>query len=56
VPPVNRSARLLLVDRADRILLLSVHLDAHDPAPGVAWCTPGGDVHDGEPLRAAVAR
>ena len=34
----------------------SVHLDAHDPAHGVAWCTPGGGVHDGEPLRAAAAR
>jgi 8-oxo-dGTP pyrophosphatase MutT (NUDIX family) len=52
VPLVRRSARLLLVDRADRLLLLSFHLDTH----GIAWCTPGGGVHDGESLPAAAAR
>ena len=52
MPFVRRSARLLLVDRADRLLLLSFHLDPQ----GIAWCTPGGGVHDGESLRAAAAR
>jgi 8-oxo-dGTP pyrophosphatase MutT (NUDIX family) len=50
-PYRRRSARVLLVDRADRVLLLHFRdRDRH------IWLTPGGGVQDGEPLDAAAAR
>ncbi|NMO56225.1 NUDIX domain-containing protein [Actinoplanes sp. TBRC 11911] len=52
----RRSARVLLVDGAGRVLLLSALLDPRDPARGHVWLTPGGGVHDGEALAAAAAR
>jgi 8-oxo-dGTP pyrophosphatase MutT (NUDIX family) len=50
-PYRRRSARVLLVDRADRVLLLHFRdRDRH------IWLTPGGGVQNGEPLDAAAAR
>lgn len=47
------SARVLLIDEASRVLLVS----SRDPDDGiVVWYTPGGRVEDGEDLRTAAAR
>src|SRR3954466_9737179 len=50
-PYRRRSARVLLVDGSDRVLLL--RLRDHG---GHIWLTPGGGVQDGEPLAEAAAR
>ncbi|MBP2328039.1 8-oxo-dGTP pyrophosphatase MutT (NUDIX family) [Kibdelosporangium banguiense] len=47
----RRSARLLVVDDAERVLLLRFRTEH-----GHIWLTPGGGVRDGEPLRDAAAR
>ncbi|GAA2707235.1 NUDIX hydrolase [Streptomyces luteosporeus] len=47
---------MLLLDGADRILLLKFHVDPEDPAAGHGWCAPGGGVEDGETLAQAAAR
>jgi len=47
----RRSARVLLTDRADRVLLLHFR-----DRSGHIWLTPGGGVQDGEPLNEAAAR
>ncbi|MEV4744700.1 NUDIX domain-containing protein [Streptomyces sp. NPDC049555] len=52
----RRSARVLLLDEADRLLLLKTHVDPGDPAAGHAWFTPGGGVEVGETLAQAAAR
>jgi 8-oxo-dGTP pyrophosphatase MutT (NUDIX family) len=52
----RRSARVLLLDGAGRILLLRFWVDATDPGLGHGWCTPGGGVDDGETLAQAAAR
>jgi 8-oxo-dGTP pyrophosphatase MutT (NUDIX family) len=52
----RRSARVLLVDGQDRVLLLEFLDDHLRPAAGVSWMTPGGGVRDGEPLAEAAAR
>ena len=51
-PPLyrRRSARVLLLDTAGRILLLQNLVDAARPELGYVWLTPGGGVRDGEPL------
>lgn len=53
--PVPRpTARILLVDDAERVLLFSAPLTA-DPAR-TGWFTPGGGVRDGETLAQAALR
>ncbi|MFF1452152.1 NUDIX hydrolase [Streptomyces sp. NPDC058274] len=52
----RRSARVVLVDEADRVLLLKFHIDPEDPGRGHGWCTPGGGVEEGETLAEAAAR
>ncbi|MGI5207633.1 NUDIX hydrolase [Spirillospora sp. CA-108201] len=52
----RRSARVLLVDDADRVLLFRWPRDAGRPEAGHCWITPGGGVEQGESLRVAAAR
>jgi 8-oxo-dGTP pyrophosphatase MutT (NUDIX family) len=52
----RRSARVLLVDSDDRILLICYALSAADPTRGHAWFTPGGGVEPGEDLVEAAVR
>ncbi|MEV4678210.1 MULTISPECIES: NUDIX hydrolase [Actinomadura] len=52
----RRTARVLLVDDADRVLLFRWPLTGGDPASGYCWITPGGGIEPGETLRAAAAR
>jgi 8-oxo-dGTP pyrophosphatase MutT (NUDIX family) len=51
----RRSARVLLLDGADRLLLVKSALPPHIPG-GYAWFTPGGGLEEGENLSAAAAR
>ena len=51
MPRFRPTARLILLDPADRVLLFS----AEDPRSRV-WFTPGGGVHRGESLEAAAVR
>ena len=51
-PYKRRSARILLVDGAERILLFRFA----DRVSGNIWITPGGGVKDGEALAVAAAR
>jgi 8-oxo-dGTP pyrophosphatase MutT (NUDIX family) len=50
----RRTARILLVDDADRVLLFRWPL--RGPGTGHCWITPGGGVEEGETLRAAAVR
>jgi 8-oxo-dGTP pyrophosphatase MutT (NUDIX family) len=52
--PPRRSARVLLLDAADRVLLFRV-VDPRE-GPGAFWLTPGGGVRRGESWTAAAAR
>lgn len=52
----RRSARILLVDGKDRILLLQSRPDPAFPEFGRAWITPGGGVDAGESLAATAVR
>ncbi|MFI5801623.1 NUDIX hydrolase [Streptomyces sp. NPDC051561] len=52
----RHSARVLLLDELDRLLLLKFHIDPDNPAGGHGWSTPGGGVEDGETLAEAAAR
>jgi 8-oxo-dGTP pyrophosphatase MutT (NUDIX family) len=47
----RRSARLLVVDNTERVLLLQFRTNRSH-----IWLTPGGGVRDGEPLQNAAAR
>ncbi|MCW6003618.1 NUDIX domain-containing protein [Micromonospora sp. CPCC 205371] len=52
----RRSARILLLDAADRLLLIrSLHISGQ-PDGGHAWFTPGGGIEPGEDLATAAAR
>lgn len=54
---MNRtSARVLVLDGRDRLLLFRSYLNTKDPAAGFCWLTPGGGVSDGESLPVAAAR
>lgn len=55
-PYRRRSARVLLLDGAGRILLLRSLFDPAQPERGYFWLTPGGGVVDGEPLHQAASR
>jgi 8-oxo-dGTP pyrophosphatase MutT (NUDIX family) len=52
----RRSARVLLVDGKDRVLLLQSLPDPAAPDLGRGWITPGGGVDTGESLVAAAVR
>ncbi|MFE6497177.1 NUDIX hydrolase [Streptomyces sp. NPDC057748] len=52
----RKSARVLLIDELDRLLLLKFHVDPDAPESRHGWCTPGGGVEDGETLAEAAAR
>ena len=51
----RRSARVLLVDRAGRLLLFQF-VDEERPQYRASWLTPGGGVNPGEELSQAAAR
>lgn len=53
-PSVRHSARVLLVDAADRVLLFQA--GPADPWSAGVWFTAGGGVETGEGLRAAAVR
>jgi 8-oxo-dGTP pyrophosphatase MutT (NUDIX family) len=55
-PRERRTARILLADGLDRILLFRFWLDGEGSGHGQAWITPGGGVHPGETLAEAGAR
>jgi 8-oxo-dGTP pyrophosphatase MutT (NUDIX family) len=50
---IRTSARVILIDPSDRVLLLA----ARDPADGrIVWFVPGGGVEEGETLEQAAKR
>lgn len=55
MPPERPTARVLLLDARDRILLLKGRLPTAPERPGV-WFTVGGGVEPGETLAEAAAR
>jgi 8-oxo-dGTP pyrophosphatase MutT (NUDIX family) len=52
----RRTARVLLLDNADRLLLFRGYLNSKEPARGHCWWTPGGGVDKGESLLQAAVR
>jgi 8-oxo-dGTP pyrophosphatase MutT (NUDIX family) len=52
----RRSARVLLIDGHDRLLLLRKLPDKRLPEEGITWWTPGGGVERNESIRQAAAR
>lgn len=55
MPPERPTARVLLLDRLDRILLMKGRLPGDPARPGV-WFTVGGGVEPGETVLEAAAR
>jgi ADP-ribose pyrophosphatase YjhB (NUDIX family) len=55
VTPRRVSAKVIVVDASDRVLLLRGH-DPHDPASGHYWFPPGGGVEPGESVRDEAVR
>lgn len=53
---VRRSARVLLLDAADRLLLVRLALSPGTQDRRYGWFTPGGGVENGEGLADAAAR
>jgi ADP-ribose pyrophosphatase YjhB (NUDIX family) len=51
--PVRRAARVILLDPADRVLLMRYD---QPPPNGRHWATPGGGVDDGEDYATAALR
>jgi 8-oxo-dGTP pyrophosphatase MutT (NUDIX family) len=54
-PAIRQAARVLLLDRAGRVLLFKGH-DPARPELGAWWFTVGGGVDDGESVRQAAVR
>lgn len=52
----RRSARVILLDRDQRVLLLKFFVDPADAGRGHGWVTPGGGVDADETLQEAAAR
>ena len=52
----RRSARVLLIDAADRLLLIRSMLIPGQPESGHVWFTPGGGIEPGEDVATAAAR
>ena len=52
----RRSARVILLDASDRLLLVRSAAVPGEPDRGYAWFTPGGGVEAGEELAGAAAR
>src|SRR5262245_32386255 len=52
----RRTARILLVDHDDRLLLFRCRVDADREDRGHLWITPGGGVHPGETLAQTAVR
>jgi 8-oxo-dGTP pyrophosphatase MutT (NUDIX family) len=52
----RRTARVLLLDDEDRLLLFRLLHDPDVPERGHYWLTPGGGVGPGEPLLSAAVR
>ena len=55
-PVERRSARVILVDRTDRVLLFSAAVPLPDGALRVIWVVPGGGVEGDEGFGTAAAR
>lgn len=53
---VRTSARVILADGQQRVLLFKAHKNVHDHGQGSLWFTPGGGVEEGEELHVAAAR
>ncbi|MYW69308.1 NUDIX domain-containing protein [Streptomyces sp. SID8379] len=52
----RRSARVLLIDGDDRVLLFEEYDVPGRPEAGTSWWTPGGGVEEGETLAEAASR
>jgi len=55
-PFARRTARVLLVDETDRVLLFETYRDYWRRRLGTYWITPGGGVEPGESLAQAAVR